>query len=240
MKLKLLVWVGCLTLSILTGAEVPAEIEDARITPLNKLPPRGNQWPHPEVDLKQATGRIQLHTTPMPGATPQVEMKVFDPSGKQVAAGADAVELDNVKLWTDGSPQRYAIEVSVKSAGKTVPAFRLPLGFRKLEVAGQEIHFNGHPLKIRGVNRHEFFPQTGYVPDEALMRRDIELMKQANINFVRNAHYPCDPRWCLDHRAPRHPPRNRHLRLGSSFRTDRKARDHFSRHAVECPPFSGF
>jgi beta-galactosidase len=30
---------------------------------------------------------------------------------------------------------------------------------------------------------------------EELMRRDIILMKQANIHFVRNAHYPTHPRW---------------------------------------------
>ncbi|MBP1661241.1 MAG: lacZ 11, partial [Candidatus Aminicenantes bacterium] len=33
------------------------------------------------------------------------------------------------------------------------------------------------------------------VVSEASMRRDIELMKQSNINAVRTAHYPNDPRW---------------------------------------------
>ena len=73
--------------------------------------------------------------------------------------------------------------------------FRLPVGFRKLEVAGKELLLNGKPLKIRGVNRHEFDPDTGYVMTPELMRRDLELMKQANVNFVRTAHYPNDPRW---------------------------------------------
>lgn len=160
--------------------------------------PAGGLWDvyaQAEVDLKQGTGKIKLHTTPMPGARPQVEMKVFDPSGNQVAAGADAVELDQVELWTPGNPVRYTVAVSVSSEGKPLQSFHLPIGFRKLEVVGKEIHFNGHPLKIRGVNRHEFFPQTGYVLDEGLMRQDLDLMKQANVNFVRNAHYPCDPRW---------------------------------------------
>lgn len=160
--------------------------------------PAGGLWDvyaQPEVDLKQGTGKIKLHTTPMPGAKPQVEMKVFDPSGNQVAAGADAVALSQVELWTPGNPVRYTVKVSVSSEGKPVQSFHLPVGFRKLEVVGKEIHFNGHPLKIRGVNRHEFFPHTGYVLDEGLMRQDLDLMKQANVNFVRNAHYPCDPRW---------------------------------------------
>jgi beta-galactosidase len=160
--------------------------------------PAGGLWDvyaQPEVDLKTGKGRIRLHTTPLPGANPEVAMQVFDPSGKQVATGADRVELHQVRLWSDGAPVRYTAKVTVKTDGKPVQQFRLPVAFRKLEVVGKELHFNGHPLKIRGVNRHEFFPDTGYVLDEKLMRRDIELMKQANINFVRNAHYPCDPRW---------------------------------------------
>jgi hypothetical protein len=49
MRLKLLARIVFLTWGVLTGAEVPAEIEDARITPTNKLPPRGNPWPHPDA-----------------------------------------------------------------------------------------------------------------------------------------------------------------------------------------------
>jgi len=154
-------------------------------------------YAQPEVDLTRGSGRITLHTTPMPGAQPQVGMQVFDPSGRRVASvtGTNAVELHNVTLWSPGNPARYAVEVTVQPEGRPVQVFRLPVGFRKLEVAGRELHFNGRPFKVRGVNRHEFFPQTGYVLDQALMRRDAELMKRANVNFVRNAHYPCDPRW---------------------------------------------
>ena len=164
---------------------------------LTALPAAGlwDVYAQPEVDLKSGKGSIRLHTTPMPGANPQVEMTVFDPSGKEAATGTDRVDLAKVERWSDGTPVRYTVKVAVKAGGKAVQHFRLPVAFRKLEVVGRELHFNGQPLKIRGVNRHEFFPHTGYVLDEALMRRDIELMKQANINFVRNAHYPCDPRW---------------------------------------------
>jgi beta-galactosidase len=164
---------------------------------LTALPADGlwDAYAQPDVDLMSGKGSIRLHTTSAPGANPMVEMKVFDPSGKQVAEGTDNVSLAKVMLWSDGAPHRYTVKVTALTNGKPVQHFRLPVAFRKLEVAGQELHFNGKPLKIRGVNRHEFFPDTGYVLDEELMRRDIELMKQANINFVRNAHYPCDPRW---------------------------------------------
>ncbi|MEW6745392.1 MAG: glycoside hydrolase family 2 TIM barrel-domain containing protein [Planctomycetota bacterium] len=54
---------------------------------------------------------------------------------------------------------------------------------------------NGVPVKLKGVNRHEHDPDTGHYVSVASMIRDIILMKQANINTVRTAHYPDDPAW---------------------------------------------
>lgn len=54
---------------------------------------------------------------------------------------------------------------------------------------------NGKPVRLRGVNRHEHDPNTAKVVSEEMMRKDIVLMKQANINAVRTAHYTNVPRW---------------------------------------------
>ena len=54
---------------------------------------------------------------------------------------------------------------------------------------------NGVPITIKGVNRHEHDPLTAHVVSEESMIRDIQLMKQFNINAVRTSHYPDDPRW---------------------------------------------
>ncbi len=163
---------------------------------LTALPPQGlwDVYAQPEYDPSTGKGRVKLHTTPMPGAHPKVSFQLLDPDTKRPIPLKDG-QLENVKPWSPEQPSLYTVQVSVSSKGKQIEVFHLPLGFRKLEVKGKELIFNGKPLKIRGVNRHEFFPQTGYVLNERLMRKDIELMKQANINFVRNSHYPCDPRW---------------------------------------------
>jgi len=54
---------------------------------------------------------------------------------------------------------------------------------------------NGRPLVFKGVNRHETHPDLGRAVDEATMVRDIELLKQFNVNAVRTSHYPNHPRW---------------------------------------------
>ncbi|MDB4570739.1 beta-galactosidase subunit alpha, partial [Akkermansiaceae bacterium] len=50
-------------------------------------------------------------------------------------------------------------------------------------------------MLVKGVNRHDHDPDTGHYITEASMRKDIELMKQLNVNTVRTSHYPNDPRF---------------------------------------------
>jgi beta-galactosidase len=69
------------------------------------------------------------------------------------------------------------------------------IGFRKVQLKDKQFTLNGGPVKLRGINRHDWHPLTGYVVDEATMREDIRLMKQANFNAVRTSHYPNDPRF---------------------------------------------
>ncbi len=99
------------------------------------------------------------------------------------------------QLWSFETPALYTALVELLNAGKTVEAVALRVGFRKVELKNQAFTLNGRPVKIRGVNRHDWNPVTGYVVDEATMRQDIRLMKQANLNAVRTSHYPNDPRF---------------------------------------------
>ncbi len=54
---------------------------------------------------------------------------------------------------------------------------------------------NNVPIKLKGVNRHENWPDDGHAVTEEQMIRDIKLIKQANCNHVRTSHYSNDPRW---------------------------------------------
>ena len=152
-------------------------------------------YAEPEYDPANGSGAVTLHTTPMPGAKPEVSFSLLDASGRKVGGGKERILLPQVTAWHPERPIFYQAVVEVKAAGQTVAVHRLPVGFRKLAVVGPELQFNGKPLKVRGVNRHESDPHTGYTVNEESMRRDLFLMKRANINFVRTSHYPTDPRW---------------------------------------------
>ncbi len=173
-------------------------------------------YAQPELDLSSHKGKINLHYTPANftekrDSDYKINISVFSPLGKKLVnknfkikdfapgfgkeSKLPAIELDTVQLWYDESPIQYKVLVELSKKGKTIEAYKLPVAFRKIEVDGNKILLNGKKFKIRGVNRHEFSPDQGWVISKEEMIKDLELMKRGNVNFIRNAHYPNDPRW---------------------------------------------
>lgn len=100
------------------------------------------------------------------------------------------------RLWSAEEPNLYDLLLTLSDGGgKVLEVQRQTVGFRQVEIRGVEVLLNGVPIKLRGVNRHDTHPDYGYAVTMESMIRDIELMKQHNINTVRTSHYPNDPRW---------------------------------------------
>jgi beta-galactosidase/beta-glucuronidase len=104
--------------------------------------------------------------------------------------------VTNPAKWSDEHPYLYVLLLSlVDGAGNVLEVERCQVGFRQVELIDGQIHVNGVPILIRGVNRHEHDPDTGHTVTVESMIQDILLMKRFNINAVRTCHYPDDPRW---------------------------------------------
>lgn len=105
-------------------------------------------------------------------------------------------KLENPKLWSAEHPNLYTLVIILKDAsGKIVDCESCLVGIRQVSKAPKQLLVNGHPVVIRGVNRHEHHPRLGKTNIEACMVKDLVVMKQNNINAVRNSHYPQHPRW---------------------------------------------
>ena len=104
--------------------------------------------------------------------------------------------IDKPAKWTAETPDLYRLIISIYN-NKAVceESVSCNVGFRTSEIKNGQFLFNGVPVTIKGVNRHEHDPVTAHVISEESMLRDIQLMKQFNINTVRTCHYPNDPRW---------------------------------------------
>ncbi len=102
--------------------------------------------------------------------------------------------IKNPKKWSAEQPNLYKLILKLKnSKGKTIEVIAQNIGFRTAEVKDGQFLINGKAVYIKGVNRHEHDPDKGHVVSKALMLRDVQLMKQNNINTVRTSHYPNDP-----------------------------------------------
>lgn len=102
--------------------------------------------------------------------------------------------MANPAKWTAETPNLYTTVLTL--GGEQQPEIiSAKTGFRKIEIKGRVFTINGVPVKLKGANRHENWPDTGHTVSEELMIRDIEVLKQGNCNHVRTCHYSDDPRW---------------------------------------------
>ncbi|XP_051228311.1 uncharacterized protein [Lolium perenne] len=105
-------------------------------------------------------------------------------------------KMENPKLWSGEKPNLYTLVVLLKDAnGMLIECESCQVGIRKVVLAHKQMLVNGCPVVMRGVNRHEHHPRVGKTNIEACMIKDLVLMRQNNINAVRNCHYPQHPRW---------------------------------------------
>lgn len=101
----------------------------------------------------------------------------------------------NPDKWTAETPKLYATVLTLSTGKNVTETLSSRTGFREIEIKGRIFLVNGTPVKLKGVNRHENWPDVGHAVTEAQMIRDLELIKQGNCNLVRTSHYSDDPRW---------------------------------------------
>lgn len=105
-------------------------------------------------------------------------------------------EIKDPQKWSAEIPNLYTLVLELKdSKGNSLEFLSSKIGFRSSEVKHGLLLVNGIPVKLKGVNRHEHDEYTGHVISRESMLKDVQLMKQNNINAVRTCHYPNDPYW---------------------------------------------
>ncbi len=97
----------------------------------------------------------------------------------------------NPALWSAEEPNLYDLTVEVFDEEENLQEI-IPekVGFRRFEMKDCVMTLNGKRIVFKGVNRHEFSSVSGRVVTEAELRKDLEVMKQNNINAIRTCHYP--------------------------------------------------
>lgn len=98
------------------------------------------------------------------------------------------MEIQKPILWSAENPYLYKILFETEDE---VIADRI--GIREIHIEDRTVCFNGRPIVFRGVNRHDFDPETGAAIGIEQLKKDMAMMKQHNFNAIRSSHYPNAP-----------------------------------------------
>jgi beta-galactosidase len=140
-----------------------------------------------DVTLYDKAGKL------VQGAQGLIKVPALAPGQETVAAVTLSVK--NPLKWTAETPNLYTAVLALRTGTQTTELISNRVGMREIELDGRLFKVNGVPIKLKGANRHENWPDSGHYVTEERMIRDIEVLKQANCNHVRTSHYTNDPRW---------------------------------------------
>jgi beta-galactosidase len=141
----------------------------------------------------QVTVSLYNGTTAVPGAVGKKVVPALKP-GEEVNVEV-SFKVNNPEKWTAETPKLYTSVISLTEGNSNVETLSSRTGFREIEIKGRLFLVNGVPIKLKGVNRHENWPDDGHAVTDEQMIKDIVLIKQTNSNHVRTCHYSDDPRW---------------------------------------------
>jgi beta-galactosidase len=100
------------------------------------------------------------------------------------------IEVPSPTQWNPEQPYLYSLLTELLVSNQPVQSFSQRVGFREIKIKGTQVLLNGQPIKLRGINRHESHPYEGRSLTAYWHRKDAELFRDANCNFVRSSHYP--------------------------------------------------
>lgn len=165
------------------------------------------ETPDALAERKSVTARVFLANPDDRTFSGTLTATITDKSGTEIASASVALDgkealltfsdLAGITLWDIDNPALYTLSLSLESDhGKDKVTQRF--GFRTAQFTPVGFLLNGKPLKLRGLNRHQAWPHTGYAMGRRAQEKDADILKhELACNIVRTSHYP-QSKWFLE------------------------------------------
>jgi beta-glucuronidase len=114
-----------------------------------------------------------------------------EPGGFRVV-GAILRDLD-IHRWSPSNPALYVAKAVLYIEGFFVEDFYVQFGVRDVRVNGVDLLLNGEPVFLKGLARHEEYPDTGRTVTVEKIYQDLRVIEEMGANWIRTAHYPNHP-----------------------------------------------
>ncbi|GEM74433.1 beta-galactosidase subunit alpha [Vibrio sagamiensis] len=152
-----------------------------------------------DVELENLTASEQTALVEyqlMDGTTPIAEGAVADLYVADSAKAQFTIDVIAPVQWNAENPYLYQLLLTLKdSQGNVLEVIPQRVGFRDIKIRDGLFYINNKYVMLHGVNRHDNDHLKGRALGMDRVEKDLVLMKQHNINSVRTAHYPNDPRF---------------------------------------------
>ena len=156
-----------------------------------------------DYDAATAKGILtaKLHLSPDSHDPLAVRLRLLAPGGTECVAVADLavtsvhlapkIQISPALSWDPEHPRLYTLLTElVGQHGEVLEQISQRVGFRRIEIRGNQLFVNNAPVKLRGSCRHEVDPLRGRSLTPELWQKDAELFRAANVNYIRTSHYP--------------------------------------------------
>ncbi len=144
-------------------------------------------------DVANISGWVHVESAPAgtPVSVKIPELGIEQTSVTDAQGRAEfALKPNGLQRWSPGTPKLYPVNITVGN-----DSIAELMGFRTIEVHGDNILLNGKPVFLRGVSIHAEAP---FRSGRAWSEQDAETLlgwaQELGANFVRLAHYPHDER----------------------------------------------
>lgn len=120
--------------------------------------------------------------------------KVFLATGEQQEVALLTQQVKNPSLWSPDTPVLYTLKTQVLKKGKVLDETISTFGFRWLKwTADHGFFLNGKHVVLHGANVHQDQAGWGDAVTDSAAWRDVNMVKDAGMNFIRGSHYPHSP-----------------------------------------------
>lgn len=152
------------------------------------------------LSASKVTVRVDLANPRSQPLTGTIRVSIADKAGTvvgkataNVAGESTTLTIDGLTglaLWDVDNPVLYTLTAELETAAGA-DALSSRFGFRTAEFTPDGFLLNGKPLKLRGLNRHQAWPYSGYAMGRRAQEKDADILKfDLRCNIVRTSHYP--------------------------------------------------
>lgn len=166
------------------------------------------ETPDPLAEMKTVKAHAELTNPQALELSGKLNAELRDAAGTMIAqtsveVSGDSFDLElsdltGLALWDLDNPTLYTLTLKLDTPHGE-DTFDTRFGFREAYFGTEGFHLNGRRIDIRGLNRHQSFPYSGYALGAAAQRSDADVLKSdLRLNLVRTSHYPQSVHF-LDH-----------------------------------------